>query len=247
MIEFDATTSGNYSQDGDYSFNHTCSGNQRILIVGIVNNAALDEITAVSYNGVALTKVALGSGAIPGARDYLYYLINPDSGTHAVRIQRTNVTGPVFPNAVSYKGVKQSGQPDAKVAKSQNTTAFNTAITTVADNCWLTGVFFNAQNKAMTAAVGTVARAVSDTSHGMFDSNVAKSPAGSYSLGITGPLGMYAALVISLSPYIAPPTSSPNRTSRKNFNGYLAFVQQFFKHKMAGTTPWASPVGDLIP
>lgn len=42
-------------------------------------------------------------------------------------------------------------------------------------------------------------------------------------------------------------STSPNRTSRKNFNGYLAFVQQFFKHKMAGTTPWASPNGNLMP
>jgi len=43
---------------------------------------------------------------------------------------------------------------------------------------------------------------------------------------------------------IAPP--SPNLTSRNNFNGYLAFIQQYIKHKVNGTTPWKNPQGDLI-
>ena len=42
------------------------------------------------------------------------------------------------------------------------------------------------------------------------------------------------------------PTVSPNLTSRKNYNGYLAFVQQFIKHRLNDTTPWSHPDGFLV-
>lgn len=34
---------------------------------------------------------------------------------------------------------------------------------------------------------------------------------------------------------------SPNLTDRNNYNGYLAFIQQYIKHKINGTTPWTNP------
>lgn len=46
--------------------------------------------------------------------------------------------------------------------------------------------------------------------------------------------------------YITSAPTSPNFTSRKNLSGYLAFVQQYIKHKINGTTPWANPDGDLL-
>lgn len=42
------------------------------------------------------------------------------------------------------------------------------------------------------------------------------------------------------------PTGSPNLTSRKNYNGYLAFVQQFIRHRLDNSTPWAHPNGFLL-
>jgi len=42
----------------------------------------------------------------------------------------------------------------------------------------------------------------------------------------------------------APP--SPNFTNRNNYNGYLAFIQQYMKHKVNETTPWKNPDGTLI-
>ena len=44
-----------------------------------------------------------------------------------------------------------------------------------------------------------------------------------------------------------PPPTSPNFTSPKNYSGYLAFVQQFFKHRLNDTVPWSHPNGSLIP
>lgn len=46
--------------------------------------------------------------------------------------------------------------------------------------------------------------------------------------------------------YEVPPPPSPNLTSRNNYNGYLAFIQQYIRHKVNGTTPWKNPDGTLI-
>ncbi len=51
---------------------------------------------------------------------------------------------------------------------------------------------------------------------------------------------IYAIYIVDL------PVVSPNLTNRKNYNGYLAFVQQFIKHRLNDTTPWASPDGYLL-
>ncbi len=34
---------------------------------------------------------------------------------------------------------------------------------------------------------------------------------------------------------------SPNLNDRNNYNGYVAFIQQYIKHKINGTTPWLNP------
>ncbi len=55
-------------------------------------------------------------------------------------------------------------------------------------------------------------------------------------------------LSIKLSIYatysiVAP---SPNFTHRNNFSGYLAFIQQYIRHRINGTTPWKNPDGTLL-
>jgi len=40
--------------------------------------------------------------------------------------------------------------------------------------------------------------------------------------------------------------ASPDLTSRNNYNGYLAFVQQYIKHKINGTDPWKNPNGEIL-
>jgi len=49
-------------------------------------------------------------------------------------------------------------------------------------------------------------------------------------------------------PFLIPavPAVSPNLTDRNNYNGYTAFIQQYIKHKINGTDPWANPQGDLL-
>lgn len=39
---------------------------------------------------------------------------------------------------------------------------------------------------------------------------------------------------------------SPDLTDKNNYNGYVAFIQQYIKHKINGSDPWANPQGDLL-
>ena len=45
---------------------------------------------------------------------------------------------------------------------------------------------------------------------------------------------------------VVPTVLSPNYTKEDNYSGYLAFVQQYIKHRLNDTTPWASPDGYMI-
>jgi len=42
------------------------------------------------------------------------------------------------------------------------------------------------------------------------------------------------------------PPPSPNFTDKNNYNGYLAFIQQYIRHRINDTTPWRNPQGDLL-
>lgn len=39
---------------------------------------------------------------------------------------------------------------------------------------------------------------------------------------------------------------TPDFTDKNNYNGYLAFIQQYIKHRINATTPWANPDGTLL-
>jgi len=56
----------------------------------------------------------------------------------------------------------------------------------------------------------------------------------------------YSSVICYLDDIEAIITTSPNLTSPNNYNGYLAFIQQYIRHKIAGTDPWANPDGTLI-
>ena len=61
--------------------------------------------------------------------------------------------------------------------------------------------------------------------------------------GANGAFDAYWDTITPTDP-ITPP--SPNLTDRKNYSGYLAFIQQYIKHRINGTTPWRNPQGDLL-
>lgn len=138
-IAFDAVGSSSDVTSDTQTFSHTCTGSDLILWVGWWQASTGVTATSVTYNGDAMTATS-NSPYDPGTgRHYLYYLVNPDTGTHDVVITLSGSTV-IRSDSASYTGVKQSGQPDAV---GSNTTASGTTLTTsvtvVAENSWIFG------------------------------------------------------------------------------------------------------------
>lgn len=178
-IAFDAEGSGN-GTGTSVDATHVCTGANRLLLVGVykgTNNA--DEITGVTYSGVAMTRVNTQNG--PNFKIYLYALIAPATGSNTITAScSTSRFIQIFSG--SYTGVSQTGFPDAETSSNINSTGLTETLTTVADNCWLGGVFNN-DGSAMSAGANTTLRHAA-SAMAIADSNAARS-IGSNSIAVT--------------------------------------------------------------
>lgn len=164
-IEFDALSDG----DSSASWSHTVSGTDTILFVAVYDHE--NTVTAATYNAEAMTLLLSQSvdGGTPKVK--VYYKIAPASGTNTVALVGVLDTDS---QAFSYKGVLQSGFPDASAGRSETgsqTTA--QTITTVASGCWAFAFSRNA-NSETTSDTGndiTTKRTVAASSISWWDTN----------------------------------------------------------------------------
>lgn len=160
----------------------TTAGTDRVLFVG-VQVAAAGSISAIAYNGVALTKIAERTSANISATLQIWALANPASGANNLTI---TFTGAILVRIVSYTGApgvvfKETGFDDQASA-----TALAVTVTTTLDNCWVVGAFRNNLDNAAAAGAGTTLRAIDGAqSFIMGDSNAVVHPAGSKTLNYT--------------------------------------------------------------
>lgn len=170
VITFDAATDGgdNGGSTNTRTYNHTVgSGANRLLIINLVGDSSTDDITSVTYNGVSCTLVA----KIQGTRwSYMYYLLNPASGTNAVSITSTG-THYLISDAASYAGVKQSAQPDASTTHQSGSSPQTTSLTTVNNNSWIIACGWAYTSVA--AGAGTISRVIDGhfSATGIFESS----------------------------------------------------------------------------
>lgn len=109
-LAFDATsTSG--ATGTSLSWSHTCTGNNRFLVVGLSSRSALGS-PAVTYAGVAMTLHDSQTGAT-GGNAYWYYLAAPASGSNTVSVTWTGSTD-CRGGAVSFTGAKSTPGTAAK-------------------------------------------------------------------------------------------------------------------------------------
>lgn len=169
-IAFDAVSVGQIASGTELTFSHTCSGSNRILLVGIKEASDTAEyVTGVTYNGVALTKI--DSIRIPPSERWvsLWYLINPDSGTHDIVIT-ANASTFMRGSGASYTGVRQSGQPESSATNSEeNQMYFNSARRPQNDGRWVV-MFVGNSLGVQVAGTGTTLRGTASDSN-IMDSN----------------------------------------------------------------------------
>lgn len=194
-IALDATAVSTDQSASPLTWNHTCTGSNLLLVVGItcVSQNIQPTVTAVTYNGVSMTKARGDQRSLATAEteSSIWLLHGPSTGSNQISATITNV-GHAAGGSASYTGAQQSDTADAVNGNTGTATGSQTVtLTTVSDNTWLFAVGVNAATVGPTMAAnqtsrGTVSLASSQPSVlRIEDTNGPKSPAGSYSIGMT--------------------------------------------------------------
>jgi hypothetical protein len=182
-IAFGAATNGGNTTGTSLSFAHTCTGADRILVVGCYR--VEQPITGVTYAGIAMAQVDFVQDTPAGNTSNLFMLVNPASGANNVIIS-TGASSYIGGNAASYSGAAQSSQPDAHITNndSTNTDTLSTALTPLAGNCWI--VMHKESDQLIATTIGCVSRVVNtDGRIALLDTNGAISPPASTTLTFT--------------------------------------------------------------
>lgn len=155
-LAYDASAQGT-TGSSSLTFSHTCTGTNLILIVA-ARFYTSDHITGITYNGVSMTLINKQQDNVGNnCYSYLFYLINPATGTHDVVVSADATPSiQMCAASASYTGAKQTGQPDSNNSQSSTATTMTISTTVVASDCWLVGCTSNF--RATAAGSGTTNR-----------------------------------------------------------------------------------------
>lgn len=145
---FDSVASVATKTTSPYTWQHSIgNGSNRLLIVLVaVQGATQPTATAVTFNGVAMTKVRSDQGSNGGATHLnetsIWFLHNPPIGTYTVSVTSTVPTSPDLSGvSLSYFGAKQVSTADAASGSAGATAGPRTAtLTTATDKAFVVGV-----------------------------------------------------------------------------------------------------------
>lgn len=183
------------------TYAHDVTGTDPVIVISVQTNIVESYPNfAVTYGGSAATFIAKEN---ENNRWNSMWVKTGVSGVNNVVITRSS--GTIIGMSASYSGVHQSSPVNASSTASQNVVSPSLAVTTTVDNSWLVGSWEG--NRSMSSwAAGTTERS-GCCGYYFFDSNGAKTPAGSYSLGGTQTVsGPVAFIVLALSPTSDSPT-----------------------------------------
>jgi hypothetical protein len=108
------------------------TGPNRLLVVNLIGDTSVDDIASVTYGGVPMTLI--GKLQAPSNNwQYLYYLLNPASGSNNIVITASS-SHYLISEASSWSNVRQSTQPEASTTNTGPTgsTSITTSVNTVA-------------------------------------------------------------------------------------------------------------------
>lgn len=199
-IAIDATSGGTSTGATSTTYSHTCTGNNRVLLVSV--GSGDNTVTGVTYNGVAMSLLGSRATGAGSSVVYLYGLIAPSTGANNVVISRSGSLGVLNGASSSYTSVAQTGLPDAESDNQANTNSLATSLNTIADNCWTVLAGYASGGGNIAAGTGSTSRNIQSTTTGIFDSNGVIHPAGSTSMTITMTSGNTATVMVSIAPFV---------------------------------------------
>lgn len=222
-IAFDAATGGSALGAASLTYTHTCTGSNRILFVSAFSNLNTgNAVSGVTYAAVAMTKI--GASISPNNQEgSLWYLVAPATGANSVVVTQGNAGGSIRSNSSSYTGARQpGGQPDNSTTNTNSGTSITATLSTIFDNCW-TIMLAEADGASLTAGTGSTSRNIQGGVYGIFDSNGAKTPAGSTSMTVTASSGNNGVIMASFRPVPTEPVKA-YQTSAGNTRFSDAFL-----------------------
>ncbi len=214
-IAFDAASHGKVSATS-LTYSHTCTGSFRILWVGVYINTNTDDVTGVTYNGVAMTRANSLLVAATATSNYLYYLVAPATGANNIVVS-CGSSRRIVSTSSSYTGAKQTGQPDAQGTNDSAgfVTSRAVSVTTSADNCWVVMSQSGNSNGNIPAAGSSTTSRVTEVDAGIagmgfFDGNAPKTPAGSSTLNTTMSSDYVGSNIASFAPDTSAAPTNPS-------------------------------------
>lgn len=205
---YDTSNRVAFASTTSQTLSHTCTGSNLILYANVGIVGTTDLVTGVTYNGVAMTRLQTDFFATVGVRVYQYYLLAPSTGANNI-IATLSSAQQVAIESISYTGAKQSAPVTFAAQQTAAATTWSQSITTVDDNSLVMAYLGDSLGRTPTAGANTTVR---QTGAGQgdhtLDSTLAKTPAGSTSLAISGWSTSSSTAVNSLMVVIPPVASA---------------------------------------
>lgn len=176
-LAFDAASTATPAPGTSLTWAHTCSGSNRLLLVGFSLPNDSTGLTGITYSGVAMTHIGSTVTMADGTLIDLYYLIAPASGANNIVASFESTAFNAVGVATSYTDAQQSGQPDSSNTGTATTVGSLTIATTVvAANGWQVLVTRTSNySNTNTAGTGSTIRAGGSATNAedlaIFDSN----------------------------------------------------------------------------
>ena len=135
LIDFDyASNSGYVSSSSSVTFDHTCQGVERYLVLVISHLTSVSVLTA-TYNSVSMVQLVNQTNA-DGGQVEIWGLANPTLGTNSVSVTMSAATDFVV-SALSFSGVRQKFSQETEDGRQGTGTPSECYVSTVTDENWI--------------------------------------------------------------------------------------------------------------
>ena len=213
-IAFDAASNSGYqTAQATYTWNHTCTGSNRWLCVGIsMLSVAGSSVTSITYDGVVMGRVRARTSVTGAVRSELWGLVNPNSGTHVISVT-LSVALDSIGGAVSLVNVNQTQPTEADNDNSATNVGAADAtvdVTTLTDNDWVIDVVATTDT-AITVGAGQTSRnnVTGTLGSGAMSTEGPKTPVGAVTMNWTNVDALQTWTTVATGVRVYTATTSP--------------------------------------
>ena len=209
-IALDSTSTNGYAVGDVITWQHTCSGNNRVLLVGVsILSVVGASVSSITYGGQSLTLVRARASVSGAVRSELWRIIAPTTGANDVVVTLSDSLDNVC-SAVSLTGAHQGSPTEGAADNSATNVGAADAtvdVTTVYDSDWVVDVV-SALDLTVSVGVGQTERqnVSGSLGSGGMSTEGPKSPAGAVTMNWTDIAGLvtWTTVASAIKPAVIP-------------------------------------------